>query len=108
MRSQIFNMSHMGGNIPELRNSAPGHDGCHGARQPPINRVAAKADTLIMFMYSAKKYHANLMDEYSVINPATSSPSASGRSNGKRLVSPTIEMRYRTKAGNNGQIHHRS
>ncbi|CFS31940.1 Uncharacterised protein [Mycobacterium tuberculosis] len=36
---------------------------------------------------------ANFNDEYSVWNPATSSPSASGKSNGARLVSPTIEMR---------------
>ena len=45
-----------------------------------------------MFMYSARKNHANFIDEYSVMKPATSSPSASGRSNGRRLVSPTIEI----------------
>ncbi len=54
--------------------------------------MAAIAETLIMFMYSARKYHANLVDEYSVMKPATSSPSASGRSNGNRLVSPIIEI----------------
>ena len=33
---------------------------------------------------------ANFSDEYSVWKPPTSSPSASGRSKGARLVSPTI------------------
>src|SRR5919199_2112995 len=64
----------------------------HGARQPPRNSVVANAETVIMLMYSARKNSANLIDEYSVWNPPTSSDSASGRSNGARLVSPTAEM----------------
>src|SRR3954453_6729535 len=44
----------------------------HGARQPPRNSVAARAETVTMFMYSARKNIANLNDEYSVWNPPTS------------------------------------
>ena len=67
-------------------------DSGHGARQPPRNSVVASAETVTMLMYSARKNSANFSDEYSVWKPPTSSPSASGRSNGARLVSPTIEM----------------
>ncbi len=65
----------------------------HGACQPPRNNVAASAETVVMLTYSASMNIANFSDEYSVWKPATSSPSASGRSKGARLVSPTIEMR---------------
>jgi hypothetical protein len=34
----------------------------------------------------------NMTEEYSVWKPPTSSDSASGRSNGARLVSPTTEI----------------
>ena len=64
-------------------------DSGHGARQPPRNSVVASAETVTMLMYSARKNIANLNDEYSVWKPPTSSDSASGRSNGARLVSPT-------------------
>src|SRR3954471_10240075 len=63
-----------------------------GARQPPRNSVAAMAETVTMLTYSARKKRANFIEEYSVWNPPTSSDSASGRSNGARLVSPTIAM----------------
>ena len=63
-----------------------------GARQPPRNSVVHSAETVTMLMYSARKNSANFSDEYSVWKPPTSSPSASGRSNGARLVSPTIEI----------------
>src|ERR1019366_4477071 len=62
----------------------------HGARQPPRNSVVMSADTVTMLMYSARKNSANFNEVYSVWNPPTSSPSASGRSNGALLVSPTI------------------
>ena len=51
------------------------------------------AETVTMLMYSARKNSANFSDEYSVWKPPTSSDSASGRSNGARLVSPTAEMK---------------
>ncbi len=54
--------------------------------------MVASAETVAMLMYSARKNRANFSEEYSVWKPPTSSPSASGRSNGARLVSPTIEI----------------
>src|SRR5699024_10776769 len=73
---------------------------------PPINKVVAIAETLIMLMYSAKKNIANFMAEYSVMKPETSSPSASGRSKGARLVSPIIEITKIMKAGKSATDHH--
>src|SRR5689334_17449707 len=72
----------------------------HGACQPPKNRTVASDETVIMLTYSASMNIANFSDEYSVWNPATSSPSASGKSKGARLVSPTIEIRYIKNDGN--------
>src|SRR5881392_516425 len=74
-------------------------DSGQGARQPPKNKVTASAETVTMLMYSARKNIANLNDEYSVWNPPTSSDSASGRSNGARLVSPTADTKYTAKLG---------
>src|SRR3954467_13598029 len=71
----------------------------HGARQPPRNSVAASAETVTMFTYSPRKNIANFSDEYSVWKPPTSSLSASGRSNGARVGSPTDEIAYTTKLG---------
>ena len=51
-----------------------------------------------MLTYSARKNSANFSDEYSVWNPPTSSDSASARSNGARLVSPTIRDREHHEA----------
>ena len=80
--------------MPHQPASAPGiRLNGRGACQPPRNSVVARADTVIMFMYSAMKNIAKRIEEYSVWKPPTSSPSASGRSNGARLVSPTMAMR---------------
>ena len=54
---------------------------------------AFKPETISMFTYSPVKNIANFMEEYSVWNPAISSDSASGRSNGARFVSATIAIR---------------
>src|SRR6476659_11410518 len=81
------------GHQPELAPSQNWVIG-HGARQPPRNNVVASADTVTMLMYSARKNSANFSDEYSVWKPPTSSPSASARSKGARLVSPTTEMAW--------------
>ena len=64
----------------------------NGARHPPKNSVVAIALTVAILTYSAKKKSANFKEEYSVWKPPTNSPSASGRSNGARLVSPTMEI----------------
>src|SRR4051812_3484504 len=79
----------------------------HGARQPPRNSVAASAETVTMLTYSARKNSANFSDEYSVWNPPTSSDSASGRSNGARLVSPTMAITKTTKLGTSRITFHR-
>src|SRR6201991_5254817 len=75
------------------------NDNGHGHVPPPRNNVVAIADTVTMLTYSARKNSANFNDEYSVWNPPTNSDSASGRSNGARLVSPTIEITNTTKLG---------
>src|ERR1700733_4383964 len=62
---------------------ASGHKGC----QPPRNRSVAMEQTVIMLAYSAIKNAAKVMLLYSTWKPATSSFSASGKSNGMRLVS---------------------
>ena len=46
-----------------------------------------------MFTYSARKNIAKLIELYSVWYPATSSCSASGKSNGARFVSATPAVR---------------
>ena len=61
--------------------------GSQGPFQPPRNRVTAMHEMLMTFANSPRKNSPNFMLEYSVWNPATSSASASGRSNGARLVS---------------------
>jgi hypothetical protein len=59
---------------------------------------------MIMLPYSAKKNMAKMIDEYSTLYPATSSASASGRSNGVLFVSATIEIRKIRARGISGKI----
>ncbi len=54
---------------------------------PPKNRVTITALIVTVFMNSARKNRAKRMLEYSVLNPPTSSCSASTRSNGGRFNS---------------------
>ncbi len=90
MKPHTLTTNHSSAHQPE---SAPGsRENGRGARQPPRNRVAASAETVVMLTYSASMNMAKRSDEYSVWKPPTSSPSASGRSNGARLVSPTMEV----------------
>src|SRR4030067_3184462 len=71
-----------------------------GPFQPPRNRVTAMAQIAITFMNSPRKNIPNFMLEYSVWNPATSSASASGRSNGARLVSANaVSMKMMKASG---------
>src|SRR5437763_16603786 len=95
MHATTLAVNHRIGHHPEF---APSHsESGHGARHPPRNNVVASADTVTMLMYSARKNIANLNDEYSVWNPPTNSDSASARSNGARLVSPTTATAYTRK-----------
>ena len=70
----------------------------YGALKPPRKSTAATHETKIMFVYSAMKKNANRMPLYSVKKPATNSLSASGKSNGRRLVSATPEITKTTNA----------
>src|ERR1700754_3502288 len=102
-KTSILPMNQTIGSQPSF---APAHKlSGHGARQPPRNNVVAIAETVTMFTYSARKNSANFSDEYSVWKPPTSSDSASGRSNGARLVSPTMDMQNTTKLGSSSQMY---
>src|SRR5204863_9613099 len=74
----------------------------NGGSQPPRNRIVAIAHMVRMAMYSPRKKSRNGVDEYSTANPATSSDSASTRSNGGRLVSAKAEMKKMTNIGSSG------
>src|SRR5262249_30258695 len=74
----------------------------NGGSQPPRNKMVAIAHIVAIAMYSPRKNRRNGVAEYSTANPATSSDSASTRSNGGRLVSARDEMKKMTNIGNNG------
>ncbi len=67
-----------------------------------MNRIAVNADINTILQYSAKKKNTKIIPECSVKNPATNSDSASGRSNGVRLVSANTEMKKIMNKGNSG------
>ena len=73
-----------------------------GPDGPPRNSVTAIADIVMTFMNSARKKIANRMPVYSVLNPPTSSCSASTRSNGGWLVSAVAAMRKITNGDDRG------
>ena len=58
---------------------------------PPKNNMDERALIKSIFEYSAKKKSAKVIDEYSTLYPETNSASASGRSNGWRFVSASID-----------------
>src|SRR6202011_965671 len=64
----------------------------NGRSHPPSQRVTAIEETAIMAEYSARKNKDQRKPLYSVWNPAVNSDSASGRSNGARLVSATMAI----------------
>src|ERR1700710_7081 len=97
--------NHSSGHHPEVAPAMMSSG--HGARTPPRNSVVASAATVVMLTYSASMNIANFSDEYSVWKPPTSSPSASGRSNGARLVSPTIDVRYTRNDGSSTNTNQR-
>src|SRR4030065_1177568 len=74
----------------------------NGGSQPPRNRMVGEALIRIMLPYSPRKKRAKVIAEYSEKYPATSSASASGRSNGVRLVSASAEMKKITNIGSSG------
>jgi len=60
-------------------------------------------DNQSILLYSAKKNNANVIAEYSTLNPATSSASASGKSKGARFVSASNEIKNTTHVGSRGK-----
>src|SRR5215470_14068684 len=73
-----------------------------GGSQPPRNRMVAIAHMVVMAMYSPRKNSRNGVEEYSTAKPATSSDSASTRSNGGRLVSASADTKKITNIGKSG------
>src|SRR4051795_8032005 len=106
MMLTTLNKNHSTGHQPVFSTLLSMSESGHGARQPPRNNVVASAATVVTLMYSARKNIANLIEPYSVWKPATSSVSASGRSNGARFVSPTIDTRYIANDGKSGSAYH--
>src|SRR3954447_8439529 len=74
----------------------------NGGSQPPRNRIVPIAHMVRIAMYSPRKKSRNGVEEYSTANPATSSDSASTRSNGGRLVSARAEMKNIPNIGRSG------
>src|SRR6478752_8283868 len=70
-----------------------------GGAQPPRNRIVVMAHIVMIATYSPSMNSRYGVDEYSTMKPATSSDSASGRSNGGRFVSASPEMKKITKSG---------
>src|SRR5688572_17137796 len=71
-----------------------------GGSQPPQKINAFSAHINMVLAYSPSQKSAKAIDEYSVWWPATSSLSASTRSNGVRKVSAIDEMKNTTAIGN--------
>src|SRR5262249_10638510 len=74
----------------------------NGGSQPPRKRTVAIAHMVRMAMYSPRKNNKKGVAEYSTAYPATSSDSASTRSNGGRLVSASAETKNTTNIGSRG------
>src|SRR6202041_351851 len=73
-----------------------------GGSQPPMNRIAAIAHIVVIATYSPSMNSRYGVEPYSTMKPATSSDSASTRSNGGRLVSASAETKKITSIGNSG------
>ena len=55
-----------------------------------------------ILLYSPRKNIAKIIEEYSTLYPETSSASASGKSNGCRLVSAKALIKNKIKTGKSG------
>src|ERR1051325_9680888 len=73
-----------------------------GGVQPPRNRMVASAHIVVIATYSPSMNIMYGVEPYSTMKPATSSDSASTRSNGGRLVSASAEMKNTMNIGNRG------
>lgn len=73
-------------------------------KYPPKNNIVVKIHINTILAYSAKKKNTNTTAACSVINPLTSSDSASAKSKGALLVSATDPIKNITNIGNSGNI----
>src|SRR6185503_6579795 len=73
-----------------------------GGSQPPRNKIVAIAHIVVIATYSPSMNSRYGVEPYSTMKPATSSDSASTRSNGGRLVSASAETKKITNIGNSG------
>src|SRR5712691_356409 len=89
-------------NTKTLRRNQSGPSGAYGPCQPPKKSVTASPESVMRLMYSAVWKRPQRMPPYSVWKPATSSVSASGRSNGGRLVSAIIAKKNTSSPANCG------
>lgn len=71
--------------------------------QPPKKNKTFKLLSKTIFKYSPRKKNAKGNAECSVLNPETSSDSASGKSKGERLVSAKLQIKNNIKTGHRGQ-----
>src|SRR5262245_62456904 len=71
-----------------------------GDSQPPMNRIVHMAHIVAIATYSPSMNIMYGVEPYSTMKPATSSDSASTRSNGVRFVSASAEMKKMTNIGN--------
>src|ERR1700687_3820102 len=85
--------------------SVSGHTG-NGGSQPPRNIMVPSAHMVMIATYSPSMNSMYGVDEYSTMKPATSSDSASTKSNGGRLVSASAETKKITNIGNSGSQYH--
>src|SRR2546429_4824987 len=91
-----------------LSRNQRGPSGAYGPCQPAKKSVTASAESVIMLMYSAVWKRPQRMPEYSVRYPATSSVSASGRSNGARDDSAVPAKKKQTRPTNCGAANGRN
>src|SRR5258707_6315645 len=73
-----------------------------GDVQPPRNRIVVSAHIVPIATYSPSMNIIYGVEPYSTMKPATSSDSASTRSNGGRFVSASAEMKNTPNIGNSG------
>src|SRR6266436_5903596 len=78
----------------------------NGGSQPPMNRIVHIAHMVAMATYSPSMNIMYGLDPYSTMKPATSSDSASTRSNGVRFVSASAEMKKMMNIGNSHSQYH--
>src|SRR6476619_6331592 len=78
-----------------------GHKGI-GDSHPPRNMIVASAHIVVIATYSPSMNKRYGVEPYSTMKPATSSDSASTRSNGGRLVSASAETKNTMNIGNSG------